>query len=71
MWFNNYGDSFNSEEDAREDANYMMDWQDYEEQILKNDHHPRVCNHYERLICKYFRSRLIQKHSRYQKPCLI
>ena len=37
MWFNNYGDSFDSEDDAREDANYMMDWQDYEEQILKND----------------------------------
>ena len=37
MWFNNYGDSFNSKDDARRDANYMMDWQDYEEQILKND----------------------------------
>ena len=37
MWFNNYGDSFNSEDEAREDANYMIDWQDYEEQILKND----------------------------------
>ena len=37
MWFSNYGDSFNSEDDARQDANYMMDCADYEEQILKND----------------------------------
>lgn len=37
MWFNYYGDSFNSEDEAREDANDMIDWEDYEEQILKND----------------------------------
>lgn len=37
MWFSEYGDSFNTRDEAEKDANYTIDWEDYEEHILKND----------------------------------